>query len=86
MIDLQTLKESDVGRIVVYKAGHASHKPEKGVITSWNESFIFVDYYGTGRGTATKPVNLTWDKDDVLLNSLENEINQENSGNTDMSV
>ena len=78
MIEIKDLKESDVGRIVIYKAGHGISPPEKGTITSWNESFIFVDYYGTGRGTATKPINLTWDKDDVLLNELEKEINKEN--------
>lgn len=84
MIEIKDLKEEDKGRIVMYKANHMSSKPEKGTITSWNESFIFVDYYGTGRGTATRPENLTWDKDDVLINNLENELNQEN--NTDIDV
>lgn len=76
MIEIKDLKPEDVGRIVVYKSG-PNGKNEKGKITSWNESYIFVDYYGTDRGTATRPINLTWDKDDVLLNNLEKELNKE---------
>jgi hypothetical protein len=79
MINIEELRESDKGRIVVYKSGHGLAPPEKGTITSWNDKFIFVDYYGNGGSTATKPINLTWDKDDQLLTDLSNEINNEQS-------
>ena len=79
MINIQELKETDKGRIVIYKVGRMDQKKiEKGTITSWNDHYIFVDYYQTGRGTATRPENLTFDKDDQLITDLENEIETEN--------
>lgn len=75
MIEITELTDKDKGRRVVYKVTGA--KPETGTITSWNKEFIFVDYYQTGRGTATMPKNLTWDKDDVLLTGIEEELNSQ---------
>lgn len=60
MIDITKLTELDKGRKVVYKANHLGHKGEEGKITSWNDHYIFVDYYKTGKGTATMPINLTF--------------------------
>ena len=57
MIDIKTIKESDVGRFVEYRA-FPTAKPEFGKIISFNSRFIFVDWSGNGRITATNPDNL----------------------------
>jgi hypothetical protein len=56
MIHIEELRPTDKDRKVVYRPSHG--KMEEGRITSWNESFIFVDYDNTGRGQATKPEDL----------------------------
>lgn len=57
-IDIETLSDSDINRHVVYKEGH---RPEEfGVITSFNDTFVFVDYNSDGRGHATKPEHLNF--------------------------
>ncbi len=56
MIDIKSLKESDTNRKVIYKKPNG--KSEEGRITSWNDRFIFVDYYNNGMGAATNPKNL----------------------------
>lgn len=53
MIDLKKLKPADKGRDVMY----SGQEDEEGVITSWNDKFIFVDY-GNGNGVATEPKDL----------------------------
>lgn len=55
MIDITKLTEEDKDRKVIFENGE---KKEEGRITSWNNTFIFVDYDNTGRGQATKPENL----------------------------
>ena len=60
----KTLEESDVGRRVRYVPTHAngdlSHKDvEDGLITSWNEVNVFVDY-GHCSHPATSPEDLIW--------------------------
>lgn len=66
MIEISKLKPEDKGRAVVYRATLSSSKPEKGVITSWNENYIFVRYnnpYATDEqrtGTATRPEYLSF--------------------------
>jgi hypothetical protein len=78
MIDIKELKDTDKGRIVVYKHNQLLNgKVEKGTITSWNDHYIFVDYYKTGKGTATRPENLTFDRDDQLIEDLEKQIKTE---------
>ena len=56
MLDIKTLKENDVDRLVIYK--NRRGKVQEGRITSWNDKFIFVDYYNTGMGSATNPKDL----------------------------
>jgi len=55
MIDITKLTEEDKDRKVIFEN---DEKKEEGRITSWNNTFIFVDYDNTGRGQATKPENL----------------------------
>ena len=57
MIDLTTLTESDKGRKVIYRPNEIA-PPQEGVITSWNGSYIFVDYQNVGWGQATLPSKL----------------------------
>lgn len=57
MIQIDTLKPEDVGRLVVYRTA-PQFKPEQGRITSWNSKYIFVDYTNVGRGNATSPIDL----------------------------
>jgi len=57
MIDIKKLLPSDIKRKVVYQA-HEGAKLEEGIITSFNDKFIFVDYQNVGRGQATPPDKL----------------------------
>jgi hypothetical protein len=60
------LKDSDKGSKVTYipthAEGNAGHKDcEGGTISSWNDSCVFVNYYGTEtKGQATYPEDLVW--------------------------
>lgn len=64
MIDLATLKKSEIGRWVLYTAGDGS--TEKGRLKSWNDKFIFIVYKCAGEwdrykeftGQATDPGDL----------------------------
>lgn len=56
MIDIHALKESDRNRLVIHK--NKRGKIQEGRITSWNEKFIFVDFYDNGMGAATNPKDL----------------------------
>lgn len=56
MIDIHALKESDRNRLVIHK--NKKGKIQEGRITSWNEKFIFVDFYDNGMGAATNPKDL----------------------------
>lgn len=60
MIDIKGLTEADVGRGVVYVPRFGPR--EDGVITSWNEEYVFVRYAGSlsERGVATYPRDLEW--------------------------
>ncbi len=49
----------DVGRRVVYRPAHGA--VESGVITSFNESFVFVRYGNDTRGQATRREDLEWE-------------------------
>lgn len=55
--------EADIGRVVVYRPTHRRYErtvAEEGVITSFNDSYVFVRYgtYGTAR--ATRRSDLEW--------------------------
>lgn len=57
MILIEKLTEQDKSRSVVYTDGTGD--TEKGHITSWNLTFVFVDYGNScGRGIATDPGDL----------------------------
>lgn len=44
MINIALLTEKDIGRHVIYEREYC--KKEVGVLTSWNERFIFVRFRG----------------------------------------
>ena len=63
-IEGRILKESDIHSKVTYvplhAEGNAGHKDcEGGIITSWNDCYIFVNY-GKGHSNATRPEDLVW--------------------------
>jgi hypothetical protein len=66
MIEISKLTERDKGREVVY--GYRDPEMEFGIISSWNERFIFVKYNGNQQSQATKPEDLrfsmNWDVND----------------------
>jgi len=43
MIELSELKESDKGRMVIYRS-KGGDKIERGIVSSWNDMFVFVRY------------------------------------------
>lgn len=54
----------DIGRGVIYQARHRGAPLEVGVITSFNDHFVFVRYshqHPTANGQATKRSDLTWE-------------------------
>lgn len=57
MINITDLKEDDIGRKVIYQS-HPLSKKEEGRITSFNKTWVFVDYDNTGRGQPTPPKQL----------------------------
>lgn len=59
MIDITQLTDRDIGRGVVYVPGHNA-KHEDGIIRSWNESYVFVEYSGSRTPKATRPGDLVW--------------------------
>jgi hypothetical protein len=67
MIQLSELSDAAVGRTVVYRP-----TGERGTITSWNGSYIFVRYGQNPTGTATSPEDLDWEPGrEDLLRSME---------------
>ena len=57
MIELKKLKKTDIKRKVVYTA-YEGAVPEEGLITSFTDKRIFVDFQNVGRGQATPPNKL----------------------------
>ena len=53
---LVDLKNSDVGRNVIYTAHHGER--EEGVISSWNDHYVFVRYGRGSTAAATDPDQL----------------------------
>jgi hypothetical protein len=54
-------KRSDIGRRVVYTP--AFGKPDAGVITSFNDGYVFVEYdFSSGTPQPTARENLIWEK------------------------
>tara|TARA_R110000803_G_scaffold75124_5_gene139425 strand:- start:1882 stop:2112 length:231 start_codon:yes stop_codon:yes gene_type:complete len=65
-IEGMQLAADHVGRGVVYIPNHANRAVdheycEAGVITSFNDMFVFVNYGQRGRGIATSPHDLVWE-------------------------
>ncbi len=54
MINIKKLTAADIGRKVVYL------QKDEGLITSFNDTYIFVDYQNVGRGQATSPRDLNF--------------------------
>lgn len=57
-IAIHTLTENDKGRMVEYII--EGHSTEEGVISSWNENFVFVRYKGDMGSKATRPEDLSF--------------------------
>lgn len=55
-MEIKSLKGVDVGRKVVYSCNLTDK--EEGVITSWNERYIFVRYGNDCHSKATNPKHL----------------------------
>ena len=52
-------RQADIGRSVVYRERRAGGKVAEGVITSFNDCFVFVQYADVGPA-ATLPEDLEW--------------------------
>jgi hypothetical protein len=50
---------ADIGRAVVYRTA-PNYEPEQGIITSFNDKYVFVRYGSSIRGVATDPDDLDW--------------------------
>jgi hypothetical protein len=50
----------DIGRKVVYRAGHPGAKAEEGVITSVSADYVFVRYGSGTTSAATRREDLEW--------------------------
>lgn len=55
---ISDLKDSDVGRQVIYTAHHGER--QAGVISSWNKDWVFVRYGMGSTSAATDPEQLTF--------------------------
>lgn len=51
-------KQSDIGRKVIYQGG--AGEPEEGIITSFNDAFVFVRYGAKYNSEATSRKDLHW--------------------------
>lgn len=54
-------KQTDVGRGVIYQASHPGAKLEPGVITSFNDHYVFVRYGRNFTSAATRREDLVWE-------------------------
>ena len=67
MINIKTLKETDIGKWVEYRSS-GGEKVERGKIKSWNDKFVFVVYscneewdrFQDFTGESTRPEDLFW--------------------------
>ena len=58
---IEELKEEDKGRAVTWQERKGIKRREFGVITSWNDRFVFVRYGSDLHSKATNPEELTFD-------------------------
>lgn len=53
--------KNDIGRNVTYMGNYVNNgKPEWGVVTSFNDDYVFVQYEGESNSKATKREDLIW--------------------------
>ena len=57
MIDIKTLTKEDIGRKVVYEK---QYMLDEGIISSYNDKYIFVKYGTCATAQATSPEDLTF--------------------------
>lgn len=65
MIDIAKLTDADKGRGVIYTPHHSTPEnpdTERGVISSWNDTYIFVRYGPGSTAAATDPEQLEWEQ------------------------
>lgn len=53
--------EKDIGRGVIYQGSHPNAELEPGLITSFNDSAVFVRYDGKRHSQATGREDLRWE-------------------------
>jgi len=79
MIKITDLKDSDIGRLVIYRS-KGGDKKERGKISSWNDEFIFVNYenypeicpdFFNPTAAATRPEDLEWVQDFTQSSGVE---------------
>ena len=61
-VKIEDLKEEDTGRAVTWQERKGIERREFGVITSWNERFVFVRYGSDLHSKATNPEELEFDR------------------------
>lgn len=72
MIKIKNLRESDGvrgtdrGKSVIYRK-HDSDRVEEGIITSWNDEYVFVRYGRDKLSKATRPEDLSWVWESITL-------------------
>ncbi len=57
MIDIDSLTIKDIGRQVKYFDGYS--KTEYGILSSWNDKYIFVKFKGPS-GEACNPIDISF--------------------------
>lgn len=62
------LEESHKGVGVIYTPRHKA-PTEAGIISSWNDTFVFVKYGDSGTAQATDPEQLAWNTDHEYTSS-----------------
>lgn len=84
------MRETDIGRPVCYIPLQPSAPWELGIITSYNDLFIFVDFNRSGRGVATPAQYLVFEDDMYTLedhiNIIKGEIHEEQDALEDAEV
>ena len=53
-------KTEDIGRTVIYLARHPGAIPEEGVITSFNDWFVFARFGSDKHSKASRREDLSW--------------------------
>lgn len=59
MICINELTQEDIGKKVVYQS-YEGAALEEGIVTSFNDTYIFVRYSTCSNGQATSPKDLTF--------------------------